>query len=175
MTLPASMNALILKGHGFAPTREGAAIETLEPYLEYGSLPVPKPGPGQVLIRVRMASVNPSDIHFIKGEYGQPRIKGAAAGFEGVGDVVAGSGLYAAYLKGKAGGLCRRRQRIRRLGRVHRRAGRHVRCGQAGNARRGCGRPCGQSGDCLDHVRHRQGIRLEKLRLSPLPSRSSAS
>jgi threonine dehydrogenase-like Zn-dependent dehydrogenase len=101
MTLPASMNALILKGHGFAPTREGAAIETLEPYLEYGSLPVPKPGPGQVLIRVRMASVNPSDIHFIKGEYGQPRIKGAAAGFEGVGDVVAGSGLYAAYLKGK--------------------------------------------------------------------------
>jgi NADPH:quinone reductase-like Zn-dependent oxidoreductase len=101
MTLPANMNALILKGHGFAPTREGAAIETLEPYLEYGSLPVPKPGPGQVLIRVRVASVNPSDLYFIKGEYGQPRIKGAAAGFEGVGDVVAGSGLYAAYLKGK--------------------------------------------------------------------------
>ena len=101
MTLPASMNALILKGHGFAPTREGAAIQTLEPYLEYGALPVPKPGPGEVLVRMRMASVNPSDLYFIKGEYGQPRIKGAAAGFEGVGDVVAGSGLYASYLKGK--------------------------------------------------------------------------
>ncbi len=101
MTLPSSMNALVLKGHGFGNTRTGAAIETLEPYLEYGSLPVPKPGPGQVLIRVRMASINPSDLYFIKGEYGQPRIKGAAAGFEGVGDVVDGKGIYARYLKGK--------------------------------------------------------------------------
>lgn len=101
MTLPASMNALILKGHGFVSSRTGTAIETLDPYLEFGSLPVPKPGPGQVLIRVRMASINPSDLHFIKGEYGQPRIKGAAAGFEGVGDVVDGKGLYASYLKGK--------------------------------------------------------------------------
>ena len=101
MTLPASMNALILKGHGFVSSRTGTAIETLDPYLEFGSLPVPKPGPGQVLIRMRMASINPSDLHFIKGEYGQPRIKGAAAGFEGVGDVVDGKGLYASYLKGK--------------------------------------------------------------------------
>ncbi|MEQ8737418.1 MAG: zinc-binding dehydrogenase, partial [Hoeflea sp.] len=46
-------------------------------------------------------SVNPSDIYFIKGEYGQPRIKGAAAGFEGVGEVVGGKGLYARWLKGK--------------------------------------------------------------------------
>ena len=101
MTQPSSMNALILKGNGFASTRTGSAIETLEPYLDYGSLPVPKPGPGEVLVRVRMASVNPSDLYFIKGEYGQPRIKGAAAGFEGVGDVVAGKGLYASWLKGK--------------------------------------------------------------------------
>ncbi len=101
MTLPASMNALILKGHGFVSTRTGTAIETLDPYLELGSLPVPKPGRGQVLVRVRMASINPSDLYFIKGEYGQPRIKGAAAGFEGVGDVVDGKGLYASYLKGK--------------------------------------------------------------------------
>ena len=101
MTLPASMNALILKHDGFAPTREGATIETLEPFLDYGSLPVPTPGPGQVLIRIRMASVNPSDLYFIKGEYGQPRVKGAAAGFEGVGEVVDGRGLYASYLKGK--------------------------------------------------------------------------
>jgi len=101
MTLPSSMNALILKGDGFGATRTGASIETLEPYLEYGSLPIPKPGPGEVLVKVRMASVNPSDFYFIKGEYGQPRIKGAAAGFEGAGDVVDGQGLYARYLKGK--------------------------------------------------------------------------
>ncbi|MBC7280431.1 zinc-binding dehydrogenase [Hoeflea sp.] len=101
MTLPSTMNALILKQDGFAPSREGAAIETLEPYLDYGSLPVPKAGPGQVLVRVRMASVNPSDLYFIKGEYGQPRVKGQPAGFEGVGDVVGGQGLYARWLKGK--------------------------------------------------------------------------
>ena len=101
MIPPSTMNALILKHDGFAPVREGAAIETLEPYLAYGALPVPKPGPGQVLIRVRMASVNPSDLYFIKGEYGQPRVKGQSAGFEGVGDVVGGHGLYARWLKGK--------------------------------------------------------------------------
>lgn len=101
MTLPSRMNALILKDDGFAGIRTGSEIETLEPYLEYGSLPVPKPGPGQVLVKIRMASVNPSDLYFIKGEYGQPRVKGAAAGFEGVGDVVDGNGLYARYLKGK--------------------------------------------------------------------------
>jgi len=101
MTLPTSMNALILKEDGFGNTRTGSAIETLEPYLDYGILPVPKPGPGEVLIRVRMASVNPSDLYFIKGEYGQPRVKGAAAGFEGVGDVIDGNGLFARYLKGK--------------------------------------------------------------------------
>jgi len=101
MPLPATMNALILKGHGLSSTREGTAIETLEPYLDYGTLPLPKPGPGEVLVKVRMASVNPSDLYFIKGEYGQPRIKGAAAGFEGVGDVVDGQGLHARFLKGK--------------------------------------------------------------------------
>ncbi|MCY0146938.1 zinc-binding dehydrogenase [Hoeflea sp. G2-23] len=101
MTVPETMNALILKGHGLSGSRSGAAIDTLEPYLDYGKLPVPRPGPGEVLVKVRMASVNPSDLYFIKGEYGQPRVKGAAAGFEGVGQVIAGNGLYAAYLKGK--------------------------------------------------------------------------
>lgn len=101
MTVPATMKALILKQDGFAPTREGAAIETLDPYLDYGDLPVPQPRAGQVLVKIRMASVNPSDLYFIKGEYGQKRVKGAAAGFEGVGDVVGGEGLYARYLKGK--------------------------------------------------------------------------
>ncbi|MCY0094871.1 alcohol dehydrogenase catalytic domain-containing protein [Hoeflea ulvae] len=101
MTLPTQMNALILKNDGFSGSRTGSDIESLEPYLDHGTLPVPKPGPGQVLVKIRMASVNPSDLYFIKGEYGQPRVKGAAAGFEGVGDVVDGQGLYARYLKGK--------------------------------------------------------------------------
>ena len=48
-----------------------------------------------------MASINPSDLHYIKGEYGHPRVKGAAAGFEGVGEVVAGNGDHAQSLVGK--------------------------------------------------------------------------
>ena len=47
-----------------------------------------------------MASVNPSDLHFIKGEYAQPRRKGVPAGFEGCGDVVA-AGAGAEGLMGK--------------------------------------------------------------------------
>lgn len=102
MTLPTTMNALVLRQGGLsASSRTGTDIDSLEPYLEYRALPVPRPGPGEVLIKVRMASVNPSDLYFIKGEYGQPRVKGAAAGFEGVGDVVDGNGLYPRFLKGK--------------------------------------------------------------------------
>lgn len=100
--LPATMKALILNEGGFSAAPDGKPLSSLEPYLTYGDLPVPTPGPGQVLVKVRMASVNPSDVYFVKGEYGQKRVKGAAAGFEGVGDVVAtGSGLFTSYLKGK--------------------------------------------------------------------------
>ncbi|MEQ8481522.1 MAG: zinc-binding dehydrogenase [Hoeflea sp.] len=102
MTLPATMNALVLKQDGLSgEPRTGMDLDTLAPFLDYAELPLPKPGPGEVLVKVRMASVNPSDIYFIKGEYGQPRVKGAAAGFEGVGEVVGGNGLYARWLKGK--------------------------------------------------------------------------
>ncbi|OCW58211.1 alcohol dehydrogenase catalytic domain-containing protein [Hoeflea olei] len=101
MPEPRSMKALIVKHDGLAESRGGTGIDSLEPYLDYTSVPVPEPRAGQVLVRMRMASVNPSDIYFIKGEYGQPRVKGQPAGFEGVGDVVGGKGLYAAWLKGK--------------------------------------------------------------------------
>ncbi|WP_425043696.1 zinc-binding dehydrogenase [Primorskyibacter sp. S87] len=87
--LPQTMTALLQKGDGYSGTAEGPAITDASRYLETAEIPVPTPGPGQVLIRLRVASVNPSDLHFIKGEYGQPRIKGTPAGFEGCGDVVA--------------------------------------------------------------------------------------
>lgn len=93
MTLPEKMHGLVLKEDGFSGTSEGPAILSLEPYLDYEELEVPQPGDGQVLIRTIMASVNPSDMHFIKGEYGVPRRKGLPAGFEAVGEVVkAGKG-----------------------------------------------------------------------------------
>lgn len=88
-TIPATMNALLLKHDGYSQSQEGPSIETLEPFLEYKQIDVPTPGEGQVLIKVGLGNINPSDLHFIKGEYGQPRRAGVPAGFEGVGTVVA--------------------------------------------------------------------------------------
>ncbi|WP_137932886.1 zinc-binding dehydrogenase [Mesorhizobium comanense] len=90
MTIPAEMKALLLVGDGYTRTPSGSVLEATEPYLEPGSTAVPSPGPTQVLIKVSLASINPSDVAFIKGQYGQPRVKGRPAGFEGVGTVVAG-------------------------------------------------------------------------------------
>ncbi|KIC44373.1 zinc-binding dehydrogenase [Ruegeria sp. ANG-S4] len=94
--LPTTMFAVLQTQDGFADTRTGPTLDKAEDWLAAAEIPVPSPGPGQVLIRLSAASVNPSDIHFVKGEYGQPRTKGAPAGFEGCGDVVAtGSGAEA--------------------------------------------------------------------------------
>ncbi|MBZ0129021.1 MAG: zinc-binding dehydrogenase [Rhodobacteraceae bacterium] len=96
------MHALLLKADGFSSTGVPASdLKDVAPFVEHGEVPVPVPGPGQVLIRVRASMVNPSDLSFIQGNYGQPRVKGAPAGFEGVGEVVDGKGFMAARLKGK--------------------------------------------------------------------------
>jgi NADPH:quinone reductase-like Zn-dependent oxidoreductase len=102
MTVPSEMKALLLVGDGYTRTPSGSVLEAMEPYLEPGSIAVPTPGPTQVLIKVSLASINPSDVMFIKGQYGQPRAKGQPAGFEGVGTVVAsGDEPYPKSLVGK--------------------------------------------------------------------------
>lgn len=88
-SLPDTMFAIVQTHEGYSGTATGPTLTDASDWLAEAEVPVPAPGPGQVLIRLRTSSVNPSDIHFIKGEYGQPRVKGAAAGFEGCGDVVA--------------------------------------------------------------------------------------
>ena len=95
------MFALVQKHDGFSGTREGPRIDDLGLYLDAARIPTPQIEDGQVLIKVAMASINPSDLHFIKGEYGQPRVKGAPAGFEGVGEVVSGNGSRAEALVGE--------------------------------------------------------------------------
>jgi len=87
--IPEDMRALIQNDDGYSGRSEGPVISDAALYLTEAQFPVPVPGKGQVLIKLRVASVNPSDLHFIKGEYGQPRRKGVPAGFEGCGDVVA--------------------------------------------------------------------------------------
>ena len=102
MTVPSEMKALLLVGDGYTRTPSGSVLEAMEPYLEPGSIAVPTPGPTQVLIKVGLASINPSDVMFVKGQYGQPRAKGQPAGFEGVGTVVAsGDEPYPTSLTGK--------------------------------------------------------------------------
>jgi NADPH:quinone reductase-like Zn-dependent oxidoreductase len=101
MAVPAEMKALLLVGDGYTKTPSGSALEAMEPYLRPGVIAVPTPGPTQVLIKVSLASINPSDVAFIKGQYGQPRAKGQPAGFEGVGTVAAtGDDPYARNLAG---------------------------------------------------------------------------
>ncbi|WP_419913423.1 alcohol dehydrogenase catalytic domain-containing protein [Hoeflea sp.] len=98
---PSQTFALVQKHDGYSGKSEGPSIESLDLYLDAAEIPLPDLADGQVLIKMAMASINPSDLHYIKGEYGHPRVKGAAAGFEGVGEVVAGNGSYAQSLVGK--------------------------------------------------------------------------
>ncbi|MEX0282073.1 MAG: zinc-binding dehydrogenase [Arenibacterium sp.] len=98
------MFGLLLRESGFAE-KTGFAGNTLErpgDFLELSRLPRPVPGPGQVVIKVRRAAINPSDIAFVQGFYGQKRVQGRPAGFEGVGTVVdAGPGLMGRFLMGR--------------------------------------------------------------------------
>ena len=65
-------------------------------------LPMPRVGPGQVLVRVAASPINPSDQMFIRGLYGFKKPLPATPGFEGSGTVVeAGSGMMARFLKGR--------------------------------------------------------------------------
>jgi threonine dehydrogenase-like Zn-dependent dehydrogenase len=46
-------------------------------------MPVPRPGPGEVLVRVFASPINPSDLMFIRGLYGFKKPPPAVPGFEG--------------------------------------------------------------------------------------------
>uniref|UniRef100_A0A2A4Z7E2 Zinc-binding dehydrogenase n=1 Tax=OCS116 cluster bacterium TaxID=2030921 RepID=A0A2A4Z7E2_9PROT len=83
------MHAVIQLVDGYSGTAEGPIIDDAAEYVKDATIAVPKPQGKQVLIKMIASSVNPSDLHFIKGEYGQPRRKDVPAGFEGCGTVVA--------------------------------------------------------------------------------------
>jgi NADPH:quinone reductase-like Zn-dependent oxidoreductase len=89
--LPSTMYAVQLKDYQGEP----GSIAVAE-------VPVPRPGPGEVLVRVAASPVNPSDLMFIKGNYGFKKPLPATPGFEGSGTVVeCGSGIMARFMKGR--------------------------------------------------------------------------
>jgi len=58
------------------------------------TVPVPTPGPGQVLVKVEASPINPSDVLFLKGYYPTQKPFPCTPGFEGSGTVVEiGEGL----------------------------------------------------------------------------------
>ncbi len=72
--------------------------------LKYGDLPIPKLKKGQVLIKVEAAPLNPSDVYFMQGLYGDivKMNYPLSPGWEGAGTVVATGGGFLAWLvKGK--------------------------------------------------------------------------
>ena len=70
--------------------------------LEVQARPVPRPGPGEVLIRLAASPINPSDLMTLAGEYGIAATPPLVPGLEGSGTVVAaGSGLWARMNRGK--------------------------------------------------------------------------
>lgn len=89
-SLPAEMTAVILDDyHG-------------PDALRVERRPVPRPGPGEVLVKVAAAAINPSDLSFLDGQYGFKKPPPVVPGFEGAGTVVAsGGGLIGRWLMGK--------------------------------------------------------------------------
>jgi NADPH:quinone reductase-like Zn-dependent oxidoreductase len=102
MSTLSQMNALLLLGDGYDRGPADSQIKSLEPFLRRGTIDVPSPTGRQLLIKVSLAAINPSDVMFIQGAYGQPRAQGQPAGFEGVGEVVAtGDDPMAQWFSGK--------------------------------------------------------------------------
>jgi NADPH:quinone reductase-like Zn-dependent oxidoreductase len=90
-SLPATMRAVQLNDYDGKPES-----------LTLAEVPIPRPGPGEVLVKVFASPVNPSDLMFITGNYGFRKALPATPGFEGSGTVVeAGSGMMAKFMKGR--------------------------------------------------------------------------
>lgn len=71
VTVPAVMRAAVLTGFG------GPEV------LEVREVPVPRPGPGELLVRVGAAGMNNTDLWTRQGAYGLPGRPGALAGWRG--------------------------------------------------------------------------------------------
>jgi len=90
--IPATMRALVLHAYDF----DGYDSLTLEERR------TPRPGKGEVLVRMAASPINPADLAFMHGLYGVKKPLPVVPGVEGCGVVVAtGGGLMARRLLGK--------------------------------------------------------------------------
>jgi NADPH:quinone reductase len=81
---------------------EIAAYQGKPDSIAVANLPLPRPGNGEVLVKVFASPVNPSDLLFLQGLYGFKKPLPAIPGFEGSGIVIeAGPGMLGRFLKGK--------------------------------------------------------------------------
>jgi NADPH:quinone reductase-like Zn-dependent oxidoreductase len=77
-------------------------VRALHPVFEMQQIPIPTPGPGEVLVKIDSCPINPSDVSFITGNYPTPKPLPCIPGFEGSGTVVSsGGGLLGWSLVGK--------------------------------------------------------------------------
>ncbi len=91
MPPPATMRAVQLRDYDGKPES-----------IFVAQIPVPRPGPGEVLVRVVASPINPSDLAFVRGLYGFRKPLPCVPGFEGSGTVVeSGGGLRARLLVGR--------------------------------------------------------------------------
>jgi NADPH:quinone reductase-like Zn-dependent oxidoreductase len=93
--VPEKMRAVVLSEYREDVSEAIAELTVLE-------RPVPKPGRGQVLVRIAASPCNPSDLLLLQGKYGTLKTLPTVPGWEGAGTVVAtGGGLLARWLLGK--------------------------------------------------------------------------
>ena len=84
-------------------TMQAIRLEEENGRLQVRQLPVPRPGPGQVLVRMAASTINPSDIGFMYSTSGYSNRKlPVTPGNEGSGTVVAaGEGFLPNFMLGK--------------------------------------------------------------------------
>jgi NADPH2:quinone reductase len=95
-------NMKVLHGFSIPEQMSSLVLEQFDRDLVLQAVDVPKPGKGEILIRMDSSPINPSDNSFLKGNYGSKKLPPVIAGFEGSGKVVAtGRDFMSARLLGK--------------------------------------------------------------------------
>jgi NADPH:quinone reductase-like Zn-dependent oxidoreductase len=92
--IPTDMQAVVLDAYD-------ADLETAIRSLQLGVRPIPRLGPGQVLVKMDAAPCNPSDLLFLQRLYGVEKSLPTVPGWEGAGTVVSAGSFRGQWLVGR--------------------------------------------------------------------------